>query len=172
MPNSPFTSETQLFISIAPGLSVHQLSDGHVWVVSDQGLFSPIHLGNRVDNPGLASDASLPAMEAVMRLAQIQPELSEALQAIEPDSRIRFAPAPGYKVIASHAETPLSEKGWYVEDSFEHYNASEDQPSAWDACVSAVNHHLASEPADDLTLESASQKSLMSTASCWKMGPR
>ncbi len=157
MANSPFTSQTKLFLTVAPGLCLHSLEDGHIWVESVQGLFSPIHLGSRHEAPDLASDAALPAMQAVMRLAQIQPELTEALKAIESDARTVFVPAPGYKVLASHAEAPRSEKGWFVEDSFEQFTASDDHESAWEACVAAVEHHLASEPSLQSVREAAAE---------------
>lgn len=158
MSTRPFTSDNMLFLAIAPGISVHELPDGYVWVVSEQGLFSPICLCHGDNAPMPTTDVALTAMQAVMRLTHIQPELLEALQAIEPDSRLVFVPAPGYKVFASHAENPSRVRGWFVEDSFEHYNASEDQTSAWDACVAAVTHHLESEPAADQILEVASKR--------------
>jgi len=157
MSTSPLNIQTKVFLSVAPGLHIHCLDDGDVWVESENSLFNPIYLGNRTDTPGIASDSSLPAMKAVMRLSHIQPEVDSALRALEPNAKTVFLPAPGYAVLASHAESPGGKKGWYVEDSFGQFNASEDHESAWDACVAAVRHHLDNEPSPEAVLDAASE---------------
>lgn len=142
--NRIFNEKTRIeeFNSIAPGVELHQLDNDDIWAVSKDAGFHPVYLGCE-NTPSLG----VIAIYELSRLSEVDYSVATALCEAEPASPTSndvYYPAPGYRVIASNVMMFSGDNtacGWYIEDDHQHFIASEDYSSAWEACQLAARFH-------------------------------